>query len=402
MNAPAQSSRAIELSLAEARRFLAGYHFTPGDLRSIFDRLGTVQYDPLNPVGRNPDLVLQARVPNYRVDDWQNFAYGQRLAYDAWDKQACLVPIDEWSRRALSRRLYPPWHDSGILPNEADAVLATLAEIDDRGPLSSIDFSDRSHTSHHSGSSWLGPTRIKRILRALWSQGLLVTHHRTGSRHYYDRPERVIPPEHLLAEPCDEADDYHRWIVSRRYRAVGLLRPRSNVAIWSICGDVDTRARATDSLIESGDLVPIRVEGSKSLYYAPASALDAFSVPSEEPRVIFVAPLDSLLWDRKMISHIFGFEYAWEVYKPLDVRRWGYYVLPVWYGDRFVARVDSRLEGNVWRVARWWWESDVVVDRDCLDALAAAAKKFRRYLGATRVEVSADVERKVRGALRAR
>jgi hypothetical protein len=67
---------------------LARYHFAPTDLPRVFERLGTVQYDPLNPVGHNPDLVLQARVPGYRVDDWQALAYEQRLVYDAWDKQA--------------------------------------------------------------------------------------------------------------------------------------------------------------------------------------------------------------------------------------------------------------------------------------------------------------------------
>src|SRR6266571_1177100 len=80
----------LTLSRAEARRFLATYHFTPTNVSGVFERLGTVQYDPLNPVGRNPDLVFQARVPGYQVDDWQKTAYSDRLVYDSWDKQACL------------------------------------------------------------------------------------------------------------------------------------------------------------------------------------------------------------------------------------------------------------------------------------------------------------------------
>ena len=78
----------IQLSREQARRFLVAYHFTQTDLSGVFARLGTVQYDPLNPVGRNTDLVLQARIPGYRVDDWQKVAYTDRLVYDAWDKQA--------------------------------------------------------------------------------------------------------------------------------------------------------------------------------------------------------------------------------------------------------------------------------------------------------------------------
>ena len=93
----------LTLSRAEARRFLATYHFTPSNVPGVFERLGTVQYDPLNPVGRNPDLVLQARVPGYQVDDWQKTAYTDRLVYDAWDKMACLVPMSDWPRRARLR-----------------------------------------------------------------------------------------------------------------------------------------------------------------------------------------------------------------------------------------------------------------------------------------------------------
>ena len=79
----------LQLSREEARRFLARYHFKPTDLPGVIDRLGTVQYDPLNPVGRNADLVFQARIPGYQVDDWQTAAYTDRIIYDAWDKQAC-------------------------------------------------------------------------------------------------------------------------------------------------------------------------------------------------------------------------------------------------------------------------------------------------------------------------
>jgi uncharacterized protein len=76
------------VSRVEALRFLAQYHFKQTDLAGVIERLGTVQYDPLNPVGRNADLVFQARIPGYQVDDWQTAAYTDRIIYDAWDKQA--------------------------------------------------------------------------------------------------------------------------------------------------------------------------------------------------------------------------------------------------------------------------------------------------------------------------
>jgi uncharacterized protein YcaQ len=85
----------IQISREQARRFLATYHFRSTDIAGVIDRLRTVQYDPLNPVGRNIDLVFQARIPGYHVDDWQKAAYTDRIIYDAWDKHASLITVKD-------------------------------------------------------------------------------------------------------------------------------------------------------------------------------------------------------------------------------------------------------------------------------------------------------------------
>ncbi len=389
----------LTLSRAEARRFLAVYHFTPTDVPGVFDRLGTVQYDPLNPVGRNPDLVLQARVPGYQVDDWQKIAYTDRLVYDAWDKQVCLVPVSDWPMRARIRTSRSTWSPL-VLDDEAEAVAAALEELDRRGPLSSLEFEDQSHFTDR--SAWYGPKRIKHILRILWDRGLIVTHHRQGGRHYYDRPERVIPPEHFGAPPLLDEAAFTRWLVARRCQAMGLMRPVAEATVWSGCGGAAPRIRALQELVEMGTLMPVTVseDGQKGWSaYLPTSALPVLDAPALAPRVRFIAPLDSLLWDRRAVTALFDFEYVWEVYKPPAQRRWGYYVLPVFYGDRFVARLDSRLERGVWTISRWWWQPDVTPTPDLLDALRCAAEAFARYLRAHSVRPDAAIDPTARQTL---
>jgi uncharacterized protein len=389
----------LTLSRAEARRFLATYHFTPTDVSGVFERLGTVQYDPLNPVGRNPDLVLQARVPDYRVDDWQKTAYTDRIVYDAWDKMACLVPVADWPMRARLRARTYDQHPQ-FLEEQADAVAAALAELDARGPLSSLEFEDQSHFTDR--NSWYGPKRIKHILRALWDRGLIVTHHRQGGRHYYDRAERVIPPEYFHAPPLEDEGEAIRWMLARRSQSMGLIRPTGEPSIWFGCGPASCRATAFKELVEMGQLVPVQISeiGAKGWpAYLPTSALKLLEAPAAMPRVIFLGPLDSLLWDRRGVMQLFDFEYIWEVYKPEPLRRWGYYVLPVFYRDRFVARLDSRLERGNWTIIRWWWEPDVTPTADLLDALQVAARDFARYLGASSVRVEAGIPSSVRQAM---
>ena len=78
-----------------------------------------------------------------------------------------------------------------------------------------------------------------------------------------------------------------------------------------------------------------------------------------EPGAAFLAPLDPLVWDRDLLERLFGFEYRWEVYVPAPKRRWGYYVLPLLYGDRFVGRIEPRVDraSGTLRVVGLWWEA---------------------------------------------
>src|SRR5260370_24101321 len=159
----------------------------------------------------------------------------------------------------------------------------------------------------------------------------------------------------------------------RRHQATGLLSTTAAAAIWSACGDARVRARAVAQLVERGELAPVRVGEEALPYHMLTSTLKLLDAPPPAPRMILLGPLDSLLWDRKTLRQLFNFDYSWEVYKPEAARKWGYYVLPVFYGDRFVARLDSRLEKAVWTIARSWCDPAITPDPHLLHALPPPA-----------------------------
>ena len=78
-----------------------------------------------------------------------------------------------------------------------------------------------------------------------------------------------------------------------------------------------------------------------------------------DPGVAFLAPLDPFCWDRDLMRRLFDFDYVWEVYVPAAKRRWGYYVLPILFGDRLVGRIEPRIErrAGTLRIAGLWWEA---------------------------------------------
>ena len=88
------------------------------------------------------------------------------------------------------------------------------------------------------------------------------------------------------------------------------------------------------------------------------------------------------MWDRDLMRWVFDFDYIWEVYKPVNMRRHGYYVLPVLYGERFVARFDPAFDKKTRQltILNWWWETEVRQDEIMEVELAACLRQFMDYL----------------------
>jgi uncharacterized protein len=383
---------AVILSKADARRLLANHHFRPTTAHGVFERLGSVQFDPLKPVGCNHDLVLQARVPGYRVDDWQRLAYEERFIYDGWDKQASLVRMADWPYRRVYHRWHERWWRKKVLNAYPQAVNAVLAELKRRGPLTSTAFEHQVHMKQWQGS-WYGPKLTKNVLRALWHTGKVLTHSRKHGHHVYDLAERVVPGKLLRAKPVSEQASVE-FLIECRHQAMGLLRPTASAEVWSM--DASLRKAAIASLVARKKLVQVEVDGMR--FHAVPSALERLDEPLDS-RMVFVAPLDQMIWDRKAVHHLFGFEYRWEVYVPQPKRRWGYYVLPVFCDDRFVGRVESKRVNDIWQVVSWRWEQSPTPAQLLL--LEPAAARFRDYLQASALKLPRGLDAKTKAALKA-
>ncbi|MGL4609902.1 MAG: DNA glycosylase AlkZ-like family protein [Trueperaceae bacterium] len=383
----------VKLSKADARRLLAVHHFAPTTAYGVFERLGSIQFDPLKPVGSNHDLVLQARVPTYKVNDWQHLAYEERFIYDAWDKQASLVLMKDYPYR----RIYHTWHDAWwrekILDAHADVVKIILKELKRRGPLTGAAFEHQAHVKDWEGS-WYGPKLTKNVLRALWHTGKVLTHSRKNGHHVYDLVERIVPRDILKSKAVSEKRSLE-FLTKLRHSAVGFLRPGASAEVWSFHIPGAQRRQIIDGLVAKKELLNVDIEGVT--FHALPSTLEKLN-QTLEPRMIFVAPLDQIMWDRKAVAHIFDFEYLWEVYVPEPKRKWGYYVLPVFYGDTFVARLDSRLSKGVWNILSWTWETKPTLEM--FGALETAVCNFRRYLGADSLNVSKGLDMKTKSVFK--
>ena len=233
----------------------------------------------------------------------------------------------------------------------------------------------------------------------MYNWGELIIHHKINSRKVYDFASRHLPEELLSAgDPFSSDEAYHDWYVHRRIGGVGLLPGRPSdgwLGMWQL--KTHQRNSALRRLIEMDKLIEVAVDSLTYPLYLRSedrpTLEDVLDARPPSPQAAFIAPLDNLIWDRKLIQDLFGFEYRWEVYKPVEKRRWGYYVLPVLYGDRFVARFEPvrDKQNGALVIKNWWWEPGIERSERMDGAMKDAIQRFIAYLGVEQLQVDPQI-----------
>jgi hypothetical protein len=421
MSAPRPLAQAVARRFLVLRHLLAPARSLPGTVESVLavvDRLGSLQFDPLEVAGRNHDLVLHARVDGYRRPWTDHLLYDRRLLFEAYNKGLSILPTRElpWHRFTWDRARRT--HEVEVFRDHADHVAELLDRIRRDGPISTADL-DRSEAI-----DWYwGPTlKSRAVLEALAEAGILGIARREGNRRFYDLAERLFPAG-LLEERVPEREQMLHRLLSR-YRAHGLLGATGQGEIFLGLGRDELladgsprprRAALLAELVERAELVPFAIDGVRGVHHVITAELPILAQAEREvaqgdppggapPSVTFLAPLDPLAWDRDLLRSLFGFDYLWEVYVPAARRRWGYYVLPLLHGDRFVGRIEPRFDraARAVRILGLWWEGgfDPLAAEGFVPALADALDAYRGFHGATRATFPRDrVARALAGAV---
>ena len=373
-------------------------------MREVFRRLGSIQFDPLGVAGRNHDLVLHARVAGYDPAWCEELLYQRRELFEAYNKGLSLLPTPELPWFRVPWRLDAPSHENRVLAANAEFAKQVLERIRAEGPLSTLDFERRATVE------WFwAPTSVARaVLETYAVMGVLGLSRREGNRRYYDLVERLFPAE-LLAHRVPLREQARHKLLSR-YRAHGLLGKSGSSELWFGTGNVKpdpdvpdhpTRTELREELIAEGELVPVEIEGVRGERFVLRDELGMLSKPPAASRsVAFLAPLDPLVWDRAFLRTLFDFDYVWEVYVPERKRRWGYYVLPVLFGDRLVGRIEPRIDrtAGVIRILRVWWEDGFDPRRadGFVDAMREALRAYLDFGAAGRLEWATDLGKEKR------
>jgi uncharacterized protein YcaQ len=334
------------ISKETARRFLLSIngffeekHGKKGTLEAI-RQLGCIQTDPITIVHRNHHLVLHNRVVDYKLEYLEELLYKDRFVFEYWCNEKSIIPMEDFRyfryRMQNPSEFHSPFYErikAQRKEMERD-ISHALSEIRKHGALSAQEFEQ---------SGKIRGKLATKILNLLWDCGDLMIERVEGNRRYFDLTERLLSSR-ADAKTISKAE-YEKFMIRRYMKAYGLVDTRDWRFGWLALKGCQRKA-IVDGMMDAGELCPVRVEGVKHGYYVLKEYLRLLEEDdvSTDGRVCFVAPLDNLLWNRRMISEIFDFDYSWEVYKVPEKRVYGYYVMPILYGTRFIGRLDPQLD----------------------------------------------------------
>jgi len=393
----------IQLTNRQARQFVLLKHglldeYKFSGKQGVLDfarQVGCIQYDPIDVCGKNAELVLQSRIKGFTKEMLADLLYEDRSLVDYPDKNLAIIPVEDWPyferyRQAARQHAerYP----------EMEALTAQVrAHIQNQGALCSDDLKLDGDFSWQSAIHWSsGNNPSRSVLEQMYSTGELIIHHKKGTRKYYDIAKKYIQPNLLHAsEPLVDELEHHKWRALRRIGSVGLLWNRASDAWLNIWGlKAAQRKEVFRQLLHEARIVAVAVEQMKDMLYCLAEDLPLIEavLQNQEPkwRCELIAPLDNFIWDRKLINELFNFDYTWEIYTPAIKRKFGYYVLPLLYGESFIGRAEIIAERKTETlvVKNIWYENSVKQTTQLRTALNSCFQKFALFNGCE--TISAD------------
>ena len=350
---------------------------TVDEVEAAIRRASCIQIDSITALERSHRIVLGSRVGDYPRQTLSRLLEEGRV-FEFWAHQACFIPVEDQPLYRVWMTADHPWRGN-VLARYPDLATEVRAVIRERGPVASRDFDG----AGGSGGTWNWKP-AKMVLEALLNSGEIVIAGRVnGFQRLYDLPERVLPRAVLEAPTPDRATQL-RELVIRAVVARGALTEAGVSNHWDLKGGAARIAPVADELVADGILERLAVEDGGASVLVPA---DADLDPPRASTAVLLSPFDNLLWDRRFLRRVFDFDHVMEIFKKAPERRYGYYVLPLLWGDRIVSRADlksERKEGTL-VVKAFHLEPGVRRSAALEEAFDRALERLRRVTGLERV-----------------
>ncbi|QDT04833.1 hypothetical protein K227x_32300 [Rubripirellula lacrimiformis] len=392
----------IELSSNHARRLVVahqGLHkshaFGRGTsaLSACIERLGYIQIDTISVVHRAHHHTFWTRVPTYReaqLDTLQR----ERKVFEYWSHAAAYLPMQDYRyclpyMNAVASGQKKHWYTP-----DRKVMAAVMRRIRSSGAAMARDFEASADDKQH---FWGSKKPAKIALEQLFIEGKLMVSHREGFQKVFDLTERVLPPGLDTTTPSNE--EFIRYLVQRTIQSQGIVT-ETEIGYLRKGTKADIK-KQVQQMLADGEIAEVSVAGKPEVYYSREDCIHKASKVRVAKKVRLLSPFDNLVIQRKRVTNLFDFDYQIECYVPEGKRVYGYFCLPILYGDKLVGRLDPKADRkNRTLIVRNLVIEKTIKDVDAfVDQLARAIDSFARFNGCERTTVQRVNHKKIAAAL---
>lgn len=375
--------------LTTARPFGKGIQAT----KRVLEHLGYVQIDTLSVVERAHHHTLWTRIPDYQPD-YLNQLVCEGSVFEYWFHAASYLPMIDYrfvlpQMSAIRRGESPHYRNV-----EAKYMRHVMNRIRIDGPLKARDFESPTLND----GKWWNWKPTKRALEILFMQGDLMITGRDGMEKVYDLTERVLPSKTNTREPS--LLEFAEYLIKVSIRANGFTTLKQLTHLRP--GDTLRRTLKTklQQEVEQGTLIEYPIDGMSPVYSTPDILEAKINKPATNVRLL--SPFDNAIIHRDRVRQLFEFDYKLECYTPKEKRQFGYFCLPILYGDRLVGRVDCKAHRKAgdFELISCHLESKKISLDDFVPNFAKTVRRFAKFNGCRTKRVSNVFPKKLTSSLR--
>ena len=347
-----------------------------GALKTI-EHLGYVQIDTISVVERAHHHTLFTRVEDYKPLHLDILLEKDKSIFEYWSHAAAYIPMRDYRFSLIRKERFASakvkWYSNKKMTKYVfDRIL-------DEGPLQSKDFEEKK-----ARAGWWEWKDAKRALEQLFMEGKLMVAGRQGFQKVYDLTERVLPKGTDTRLPSQE--EYAGYLIDKAIRANGIVGADEIAYLRNYMKT--TVAKLLAAKLESGEIVPLNIkEAGKDKFYTTPENLARAERTKPHKAVKILSPFDNTVIQRKRLKRIFDFDYTIECYVPEAKRKYGYFCLPVLFGDSFAARMDCKAHRSekLLEVKRIFFEKNFNGNEALKNGLNKALKKFAAFNGCEKI-----------------
>ena len=383
----------MELNLKDAKRIilhsqglLQTDQFGRGinAVQKAIEQLGYVQIDTISVVERAHHHTLRTRISNYSPKMLHKLVSDRQTVFEYWSHAAAFLPMQDY-------RFYQPVMKGFAKKRSIDQKVRqeVVRRIAAEGPLQSRDFEN---PRGRKSTGWWDWKPTKRAMEHMFLSGELMVRERRGFQKVYDLTENVLPDHIDVSWPTDQEQGhfYVRRMLSGlgigTAKDIGYARPTvKRLSDNNIQPCID---QSLLEMTESGEITSVECNGTG--YYCLTSALNSVPTKIGRKRVSFLSPFDHMVINRKRLLDLFGFDYQIECYVPESKRRFGYFVLPILYGDALVGRLDCKAirKDRYLTIKNIWLEPDFRLNDLFINAFLNSLLTYTHDLGCDRYVIA--------------